>query len=300
MPTHETVVTMKRAEATTRIETVIERAIAGGTYAGLVAAVWVFGSYAAGAPSVGDVDLAVEHRSNKELDADVMKTLFYGGNPYRGLDIELRGSWRNVKIVYGAKDSLERQGGFTFVLVWRRGEPVSLVRERLDAIVLDPAAGSAPREHVFAALGGFEKQTGLQQREIVNELLANGRVTAERVELRDDKPQSERTRDWIGRHWAETNPKRRAALALAARIERERPLSHWGIGEGGDVGVIISADRTMRGFLGADKIDRAAKSLERFKETELAIVVLNASSRRPLETIEFRRGPAWELPPGAA
>jgi hypothetical protein len=197
---------MKQAEATTRIETVIERPIAGGTYAGLVDAVWVFGSYVAGAPNVGDVDLAVEHRSNEELDADVLNALFRDGNPYRGLDTELRGSWRNVKIVYGAKDKLERQGGFIFALVWRRGEPVSLARERLDAIALDPAAGSAPREHVFPALAGFEKQTGLRQRQIVDELLASGRVTAERVQLRDDEPASERIRFVIGRRWAETNP----------------------------------------------------------------------------------------------
>jgi hypothetical protein len=111
---------MKRGEATKRIEKVVANAAAGGEYARLADAIWVFGSYVAGALNVNDVDLVVEHRTNDALEQDVLRPFSYGGNPYRGLDRELRGTWRNVKVVFGrgTKESLERQGGFTFVLIY--------------------------------------------------------------------------------------------------------------------------------------------------------------------------------------
>jgi hypothetical protein len=110
---------------------VVSRAIAGGEYAGLADVVWVFGSYAPGATNVNDVDLVVEHRQSERITEDVLDSFSYGGNPHRGLDRELRGSWRNVKIIYGEsnKRSLERQGGFMFIPIWRRGASLGRTEE---------------------------------------------------------------------------------------------------------------------------------------------------------------------------
>jgi hypothetical protein len=284
---------VRRDEATKRIETVVAHAIAGGEYAGLVDAVWVFGSYAAGAPNVNDIDLVVEHRQSKRLLDDMLRSLSYGGNANRGLDRELRGTWRNVKIQYCArvKESYEQQGGFTFVLIWRRGEPLSLATQRLAAIEVDPNAGSAPRDHVIPALAGFEKKVALAYREQIEELVSSGRVVARRNQLPDSEPRDEWMVSRIGESWAATNPKRRAALALAARIEQEGAGEKLRIGEG-RIGAIRSEDFKLRGFLGANKIVLAAETLS--DRAELAIVVLNDTSwTRIFEVIELRRGPSF-------
>ena len=283
---------MKRREATERIETIVARAIAGAEYAGLCDVVWVFGSYAAGALNVNDVDLVIEHRYSERLHDDAKHALHNGGNPCRGLDRELRGSWRNMKISYGksAKESLERQRRVTCILIWRRGEPLTTAQERLAAIKVNPEAGTAPREHVIPELVGFEKKLPIAARRRVEELVASGHVIARRFQLPVEEPRDERTGWIIASRWAATNSRRRAALALAALIEREDDSGRAWTGSGGDHGAIRSFDMTLLGFLGADQVGRAAEALgDRVKR---AIVVLNDTSRSAnYEAIDLRPGP---------
>jgi hypothetical protein len=119
--------------------------------------------------------------------------------------------------------------------------------------------------------------------------VASGHVVARRFQLPPGEPRDDRTGQIIARSWAATNPKRRAALALAALIEREDDSgSPWPAG-GGDRGAVCSRDMTLLGFLGADKIGRAAESLG--DRVERAIVVLNDTSRTTTyEAIDLRLG----------
>jgi len=167
---------------------------------------------------------------------------------------------------------------------------LATAQERLAAIEVNPDAGSAPREHLIPELVGFEKKVPIGARRRVEELVASGHVVARRFQFPVGEPRDERTLWVVAEAWAETNPKRHAALALAALIEREDDSGRPWIGGGGDRGAIRSRDMTLLGFLGADKIAGAAEALGR---AERAIVVLNDTSRtQTYEAIDLRRGPS--------
>jgi len=89
-----------RAEATKRVETLLERvAIGEGRYLPRVREVWVFGSHARGAVGVGDVDLAVEFDQTKDEAGRWFATLLAGGFDHVGaLRRELRGNQRVLEL----------------------------------------------------------------------------------------------------------------------------------------------------------------------------------------------------------
>jgi hypothetical protein len=74
------------------------------------------------------------------------------GSPRRPLRVRLRAS-------SGGVDDTR------LVTLWRRGDTIELAFERLHAIEPDPAARSAPRQHVHPAIAGHAKRTPIEARQ---------------------------------------------------------------------------------------------------------------------------------------
>jgi hypothetical protein len=206
------------------------RVTGGSRYLGRVRDVWVFGSYARGALEVGDVDLAVEFDQTKDEAGRWFATLMAGGFDHVGaLSRELRGNQRILEIHFNELEEL-REDGFEPQLLWRRGDPLEQARARLAALTEDLSARRAPRDAVHPLLAEDEKLIPRPARQEFSLLMWAGFIDAELVELPGEQAANAVTRRRFAQQWSESNPRLRAAQAVAAYLEREgiAPLSAGG------------------------------------------------------------------------
>jgi Nucleotidyltransferase domain len=201
-----------------------------GRYLGRLREVWVFGSFARGALEVGDVDLAVEFDQTKDEAWRWFATLMAGGFDHLGaLRRELRGNQRILEIHFNELEEL-REDGFEPQLLWRRGEPLEQARARLAALTEDLNARRAPRDAVHPLLAEDEKLIPRPARQEFSLLMWAGFIDAELVELPAEQAANAVTRRRFAQQWSVSNPRFRAAHAVAAYLEREgiAPLSAGG------------------------------------------------------------------------
>jgi hypothetical protein len=279
---------MKRSEATQRIEQLLGRVSAGGNlYLDAVEEISVFGSCAAGAPTPHDVDLLVTHTDpTGQIGKQQLARMFAGKSMTTPFEQALRGRQRGLNILFNLRDQLERQGGFTFVLLWQRGDSLETALERLHAIPLDPAAGSAPREYVHPAIEGFEKSTPISARERLIELDQDGSVTVRRFNIeRDLEPTDHELRRLAGYGYSESSPRRKAMRALLAKLERDDvPV------EESHRDLILTRDKHDGPFAtvqhGAERLE-AALDEALYRESHRCYCVLNFNGRDPFAVIEI-------------
>jgi Nucleotidyltransferase domain len=212
---------VRRSEATRRLERLLRNAAGSGRYSSRIREIWVFGSYARGATEVGDIDLDVEYEHDRELNIEAVQALSYGRDPHAGFNRELRGAQRIFQLHYGQRDALAREFPGELVQLYAASESLDQTLARLHAIPEQAEAGRAPRDPVVAELEGLERHVPRPQRNEVSELVRQGALVVERVELTEARPANGRTARLVESRWGETNPKRRAALAAAAYLERQ-------------------------------------------------------------------------------
>lgn len=109
--------------------------------------------------------------------------------------------------------------GIVLLLLWRRGEPVALARERLAAIIPDPAAGRAPRDHVLPV---YEHIADLLPRPVRIDLhrwCTEMAVALSVFPLPDARPRSAAALKHVDYRWTANSPLRRAAAAALAHLE---------------------------------------------------------------------------------
>jgi hypothetical protein len=149
---------VKRAEATKRIEGLLERVAAGeGRYLPRVREVFVFGSYARGALEVGDVDLDVEFDQTQKEAGIWFATLLAGGFDHLGaLRQELRGNQRILQIQFKEIEGIRKEG-FAPTRLWKRGDSLETAVKRLHEIAADPTASRAERDTVHPLIEPVEK-----------------------------------------------------------------------------------------------------------------------------------------------
>jgi predicted nucleotidyltransferase len=222
---------VKRTEASRRIDALLERVVrAEGGYLGRVREVWIFGSYARGALEVGDVDLAVEFDQTKDEAGRWFATLMAGGFDHLGaFRRELRGNQRVLEIHFNELEDLRKEG-FEPRLLWRRGDALEEAHARRAALAPDASAQRAARDAVHPLLAGVEKLIPRPARQEFSLYMWAGWLAAELVELPPQQATNPVTRRRFAEQWSESNPRFRAAHAVASYLERESvaPLSAGG------------------------------------------------------------------------
>lgn len=220
----EIIPVVQRDDGTRKLEALVERVIAGGNvYLDSVEEIAVFGSYRAGAIAPNDVDVLIRHGDpTGKIHEEQMRRLFAHQSYTTPFEQALRGRQRGISLVFNIRDQLERQGGFEFKSIWQRGESLETARARLEAIPVDPNAGTAPRDHVHAAIHGYEKHTALTDRERLIELTEDGTITVRRFEIdRDREPIGDGQRRTVVSGYSDRSPRRQAMNALLAHLEEQ-------------------------------------------------------------------------------
>lgn len=227
---------MKRERATRLLDDMITRLEQGGWPLGLVDEVYVFGSYVRGALEPNDVDVVVEHGTDKRWLGESLYASINGRDAYVGIRQALRGRTRGISFQFRGRDSL-RDEGFDLFLLWRRGEPFSLARERLSSLKEDPSAGTAPRDHMLTAFEGMESLVPRPARIELFNRHAAGRIRVTPLTLRDGYPADDEVARHVRRRWVETSPLRRAAACALVTLE----------GEGVDLGGVVLHGKRLFG-----------------------------------------------------
>lgn len=87
---------------------------------------------------------------SESLDASIN-----GRDSYVGMKQALRGRTRGISFQFRGRSSLLDEG-FDLFLLWLKGEPFSLARERLASLTADPEARPAPRDHMLPEFEGLQ------------------------------------------------------------------------------------------------------------------------------------------------
>ncbi|MFC1421303.1 hypothetical protein [Streptacidiphilus cavernicola] len=132
----------------------------------------------------------------------------------------LRGRRRGICFQFQGRDSL-REEGFELTLLWQQGEPFELARQRLAAIVPDPAAGRAPRDFMLPQFESVEERVPRPARMDLHRLHSAGEITLRTVPLPVAEPVDPRALRHLDRRWQPTSPLRRSAAAALAHLESE-------------------------------------------------------------------------------
>ena len=251
--------------------------------------VYLFGSYARGAPNVSDIDLAVDYDVDDAWIARAIQMSAYGRDPNTRLRRELVGSQKIFQIHFRAKEEIAGELG-PLALLWERGDRLENALDRLHAIQLDETAGRAPRDPVVPVLEGLDRWVPRPGRTALSEAVSEGVIRVERLELEDDFPANSETRFDIEYRWGEQNPRRRAALAAAAYLEKlgVQPLVDGRLGE-------LNGRRVYLDLGGGGLLDAVQWLREAPSATAFWLQVINPSSRRAqLIALLMRPGRAHE------
>ncbi|MDX2290666.1 MULTISPECIES: nucleotidyltransferase domain-containing protein [Streptomyces] len=210
---------MKRERATRLLADMITRLEDGVWPLGLVDEVYVFGSYARGALEPNDVDVVIEHGTDRRWLGESLDASINGRDSYVGMRQALRGRTRGISFQFRGRSSLLDEG-FELFLLWRKGEPFSLARERLASLTADPAAGPAPRDHMLTEFEGLESTVPRPARIELFGRHAKGRISITPLRLVDADLEDSEAAWHVRRRWVETSPLRRAATCALAVLEQ--------------------------------------------------------------------------------
>jgi hypothetical protein len=204
---------LKRDRATQLLEEMLERLVAGGEWLDLVDDVYVFGSYARGAPEPGDVDVAVEYTPDERAGAHFARALATGADWSASFRRALRGKRRGLQFTFQQADRLAREPGFELHQIYHRGDTLDRAAARLRDIHVDPAAGRSERDAMVPEFVGLDDKLILPVRKALIDLKQRGAVQIDRLELADGEPIHPRVRRIVDMRWRSQNsPARRAVL----------------------------------------------------------------------------------------
>ncbi|WP_333773085.1 nucleotidyltransferase domain-containing protein [Streptomyces sp. IBSBF 3136] len=210
---------MKRERATGLLQDMITRLEQGGWPLGLVDEVYVFGSYARGALEPNDVDVVIEHGTDRRWLGESLDASINGRDSYVGMKQALRGRARGMSFQFRGRSSLLDEG-FDLFLLWRKGEPFSLARERLASLTADPEAGPAPRDHMLPEFEGLQSLVPRPARIELFTRRAKGKISLTPLRLKDAEIEDPVAALHVRRRWVETSPLRRAAACALVALEQ--------------------------------------------------------------------------------
>ncbi|MGW8359245.1 nucleotidyltransferase domain-containing protein [Streptomyces wedmorensis] len=224
------------------------------------------------------------HTTDKRWTQQVVDVLFSGRDGHTPMRKALRGNRRGISFQFQERQALQDEG-IDLLLLWKRGEPIALARQRLAAIAVDPAAGRAPRDHVLPA---YETIADLLPRPVRIDLhrwSTEGSAIITTFPLADAQPRSTTVGEHMDGRWTISSPLRRAASGALAHLENTghapdrivlhgQPLAHG------------ASDDTIDCFI--DLHWRYWRSAHRYLEDgQEWFEVLPATPRQPLHALHI-------------
>lgn len=210
---------ISRENATAALSALLETISAGGPHAHCVTALYVFGSYARGALTVGDVDVDIEYdaRLDPAVERDLMDRLVAGrdwNTPFR----KALKPARALQVMFNRVEMIVQP-----VLVYERGDTLEAALARVEAIAPDPEAGRARRDPVYPAIEAVAEDLARPTRILLTELLAAGLLAVEVIDLDDAEEDELRDRRFVARvrlRWrSAASPLARAARAAGVHLQ---------------------------------------------------------------------------------
>jgi predicted nucleotidyltransferase len=197
----------------------------------LVTEVNVFGSFARGALEPHDVDIDVEHGSDRRWAEHFATCVAYDRDPNSVLKRLLTVGRRGCEFQF----NLRGRAKFEMTPLWRRGDTLQDALGRLAAIRPDPEARRAPREAMLPQFEGLDRWIPLPLRQALMRAVADEAIAIERIVLPDSAAPhpSPWVREWgslypdwppdhvyLDLRWPPTSPLYRAGSAVAADWDR--------------------------------------------------------------------------------
>ena len=181
----------------------------------LVSEVYVYGSFARGAPQPGDVDLDVEFdQSDLRWISTVVRSLSNGRDPRAVFRTMLRGRKRGVELVFNERTDAD----YEMTLLWRRGEDLDAGLARVRTIKTDPSAGRAQRDAMLPQFEGLDRWLPRPYRETLGEAVGAGAIVIERLVLPDVEIDHSIAGEHLRRRWRPESPLHRAGRAVFAHL----------------------------------------------------------------------------------
>jgi hypothetical protein len=206
-----------RARALSLTERLLERLVDGQDEwpLRLVREVYVFGSYARGAPTPGDVDLDVEfdHKDEQWRKAFIAG-LSYGYDARRVFRQALVGRTRGVQFMFDGRSDAD----FDMTLLWRRGDDLQTAVDRLRAIKVDMEAGRAERDAMLPEFEGLDRWLIRPYRECLADAIGAGAIRVERITLNEVDVAHPQALAHLDDRWQRTSPLYRAGSAVFADV----------------------------------------------------------------------------------
>jgi predicted nucleotidyltransferase len=284
---------MPREKATAALTALLERICDGGAYADCVTAVYVFGSYARGALTVGDVDVDIEYdaRLDPAVESELIDAVVVGrdwNTPFR----KALKPPRALQVLFSRIEMIEEP-----VLVYEHGDTLDHALARIEAIAPDPEAGRAERDAVHPAIELVAEDLARPTRILLTELLDAGLVHVELIDLADAEEDELADRSFVIQvrlRWRSgTSALARAARAAGAYLQAA----------GVDLGMVALMPRSVFDQEGSRwAVDCRETHLRRLvvylghNGIPDALFVLRPERRRPLRALRLAVHDPAELP----
>lgn len=204
---------------------------------------WVMGSYARGAPDVGDVDLVLEIDESRSPGQQGLDSFYRRAHPYAEVVAALgcgSGSYVNIEVLPVFSEGKDTFGpvaepdappllGHVITdqpfdpqptLLWLRGEDLDAARDRLDSLTLVPGARRFERTTTVPLLDDLEHELGVYVAFQLAMQLREGVISLEPILLRDG-PIPENCQSTLERRYSGTSTRKKAAAAALLYLERE-------------------------------------------------------------------------------
>lgn len=231
-----------RARATKKLDDVLARLVAGEPPLDRLRTAWILGSYARGAPDVGDIDLYLEidetrSRGKQALDAlyrrahpysEVVKALGCGSRSVVSIDVEPKFLDEDTSEDRDAIRPVTPNLGHAItaepfdpppMLLWARGDKLETARSRLAAIPEDPAARSYERTTTVPLIDDLLPLLGVDTAFLLAMQVRLNSVALEAALLQPSDPPPPTWRV-LEERYSEGSSRRGAAAAALAHLER--------------------------------------------------------------------------------
>lgn len=275
---------LTRDQATGELLALLERICTDDKYGSCVTKVSVFGSYARGALTVGDVDIDIEHQASlhPEVMREAVDSLTRGKDWLRPFRKAFGTNKPALQVLFGADEMLQAA-----ITVFERGDSYDTAAARVHAIASDAGAGRAERDAVHPVIEPLVDDLTRPSRIVLTEMASRGWVELAVIDLPDAEfgdVDHEQFRLVVESHWSRTSPLARAARAAGRHL----------LARGVALDDVTFMDRHLSQQLTTYVVECREQHLQRFvydmghRDIAEWLFVIRPQRKQPLRALQIR------------